>query len=515
MENKINLLNHESAPSYIMAKKETSSSSDFFSSVTHPSDRARIKEDIYKRIRSGNDILCQIPTYIDPNVQFSDDDEEETQEEVKTEKSPEVVKTPEFVSKASNALGIRRGGMNFKTVDSTPWKPAPRQSFSTCKPSAFRSNIDIQCLLPQSENKASRFAKVIPDKSVKMNLMAQSEFKIPAETGARRKKLSTISDDEVIIVNGKCYSVLSLLGSGGSCKVFSAFDEQKNLIAVKCVKLKNTDPSIREGYRKEIEYLKKLQGSNRVIKMYDYEYREDELFLVLERGDIDFAKYISNEAKLKRLSPIMIKFYWQQMLEAVADIHKYGIVHSDLKPANFLLVEGNLKLIDFGIAALVPDDKTSTFRDTQVGTLNYMSPEAITQMSTPDAKQALFKVGVKSDVWSLGCILYNLVYGHTPFHNLKNLMQKINAIMNPSYEIVFQPLNDKNLVDVMKQCLKRNLKERASVEQLLRHPYLTEDKTSASNSQLMNVMEQMQVLTPRRMSYITKMVQELSANKEN
>lgn len=65
------------------------------------------------------------------------------------------------------------------------------------------------------------------------------------------------------------------------------------------------------------------------------------------------------------------------MLEAVHAIHQQKIVHSDLKPANFILVQGALKLIDFGIAKAIPNDTTNIQRDIQVGTLNYMSPEAI------------------------------------------------------------------------------------------------------------------------------------------
>jgi serine/threonine-protein kinase TTK/MPS1 len=65
------------------------------------------------------------------------------------------------------------------------------------------------------------------------------------------------------------------------------------------------------------------------------------------------------------------------MLEAVQVIHEEKIVHSDLKPANFVLVKGSLKLIDFGIAKAIPNDTTNIQRDQQIGTVNYMSPEAI------------------------------------------------------------------------------------------------------------------------------------------
>lgn len=96
-----------------------------------------------------------------------------------------------------------------------------------------------------------------------------------------------------------------------------------------------------------------------------------------------------------------------QMLEAVQVIHEERMVHSDLKPANFVLVKGSLKLIDFGIAKAIPNDTTNIQRDQQIGTINYMSPEAIEDTHTLPGKK-VHKLGRPSDVWSLGCILYQV-----------------------------------------------------------------------------------------------------------
>lgn len=124
------------------------------------------------------------------------------------------------------------------------------------------------------------------------------------------------------------------------------------------------------------------------------------------------------------------------MLEAVQVVHDLKIVHSDLKPANFLLVEGSLKLIDFGIANAIANDTTNIHREGQLGTANYMSPEAIS--SNPQAGGCR-KLGKPSDVWSLGCILYQMVYGKTPFSDVVNVFQKLTVIANPNYQIKFAP----------------------------------------------------------------------------
>jgi serine/threonine protein kinase len=155
-----------------------------------------------------------------------------------------------------------------------------------------------------------------------------------------------------------------------------------------------------------------------------------------------------------------IRLTWQQMLSAVHSIHQEKIIHSDLKPANFLFVKGALKLIDFGIAkAIATDDTTKIFRENAMGTLNYMSPESI--LISGEGQR---KLGRAADVWALGCILYEMVYGKTPFAQYA-MLQKLHAITNENHEIPFPEAGESAdaAIDAMKKCLVRNPDERAPI----------------------------------------------------
>lgn len=100
----------------------------------------------------------------------------------------------------------------------------------------------------------------------------------------------------------------------------------------------------------------------------------------MELGESDLNKVLKAYQSDIPLSRIIS--YWHQMLTAVKCIHDNGVIHSDLKPANFLLVNGRLKLIDFGIASNISMDATSVIKFSQTGTLNYISPEALIDVST-------------------------------------------------------------------------------------------------------------------------------------
>ncbi|KAL9245529.1 hypothetical protein vseg_019172 [Gypsophila vaccaria] len=299
-------------------------------------------------------------------------------------------------------------------------------------------------------------------------------------------------------VNGKLYQRLGKIGSGGSSEVHKVISSDCTIYALKKIKLKGRDYATAFGFCQEILYLKKLKGKNHIIQLIDFEVTDKALlqevmndsinnkdskvkddgyiYMVLEYGEIDLAHMLAQkwkeiEGSSTRIDENWLRFYWQQILEAVNTIHEQRIVHSDLKPANFLLVKGSLKLIDFGIAKAIMSDTTNIQRDAQVGTLSYMSPEAF-MCNESDSNGNIIKCGRPSDIWSLGCILYQMVYGRTPFSEYKTFWAKFKVITDPNHEITFNPVSNPWLLDLMKKCLAWDRNERWRIPQLLGHPFL-------------------------------------------
>ncbi|KAK0188018.1 other/TTK protein kinase, partial [Armillaria mellea] len=281
-----------------------------------------------------------------------------------------------------------------------------------------------------------------------------------------------------LVVNRKLYARLDMIGKGGSSRVYRVMNHANELYAIKRVSLDKIDSETMSGYMNEIALLKRLEGNSRIIGLIDSELKagpggsKGHLLLVMECGEIDFAGLLS-ERQSQGLDMVWVAYYWQQMLQAVHVIHEEKIVHSDLKPANFVLVKGQLKLIDFGIANAIANDTTNIQRDHQIGTVNYMSPEAI---ELPDGMRRL-KVGRASDIWSLGCILYQMVYGQPPFHHLAPTVpskHKGSPGHGPPPKKL-EHLKRRIRMDIilsMRTCLNRNPKERMSIPQLLEQDWL-------------------------------------------
>lgn len=131
-----------------------------------------------------------------------------------------------------------------------------------------------------------------------------------------------------------------------------------------------------------------------------------------------------------------------------------------------------LKVIDFGIAKKISNDTTNISRDASIGTISYMAPEAV--------KMGMKKLGRASDIWSLGIILYQMVYGHAPYAHLEP-MQKLLRLNDAAASIDcpdghrlegHSATTKAQVFEVLKMCLQRDPRNRPSLPELLSHPFL-------------------------------------------
>lgn len=296
-----------------------------------------------------------------------------------------------------------------------------------------------------------------------------------ASASQSRKKRNYIS------VNQKLFTRMDCIGRGGSSKVYRVMAENYKVFALKRVTLEDQDELAIRGFKGEIDLLKKLENVDRVVRLFDWELNEAKqtLSVLMEMGESDLNRVLTLRlnAEDAMFDITFTRYFWKEMLECVASVHAHDIVHSDLKPANFLLLQGRLKLIDFGISNAIQDDTVNVHREQHIGTPNYMSPEALIDSNVannvPSQQGKVMKLGKPSDIWSLGCILYQMVYGKPPFAHIANQMQRIMAIPNPRHPIEFPALGvggvmlPYGLLHTLRSCLSRDQTLRSTVEELL------------------------------------------------
>ncbi|KAK8887143.1 hypothetical protein M9Y10_038181 [Tritrichomonas musculus] len=271
-----------------------------------------------------------------------------------------------------------------------------------------------------------------------------------------------LSPSNSIYVNSIKYLKIEQIGSGRYSKVYKVLDPDGNFYALKVVTIINKQS--REMYDNEILFLTSFPDSDRIIRLIDYEVADKEIFMVFELGDTDLRRFIDNtgEKQNKRLEPNYLRYLWQQMLYCVQELHSRNVIHGNLRPENFVFIKGSLKLIDFGIVKVIEDDQTS-FEDIGIAEFkknDYRSPEVLSQNKV--------KWRTSADVWSLGCILYELAYGKYPFPSEN---YKINYS-----KIVYSKIQNfpdfRNLQNVIAGCLNKDSKSRPTIDDLLMHPFI-------------------------------------------
>ena len=200
------------------------------------------------------------------------------------------------------------------------------------------------------------------------------------------------------------YQIIEELGKGGMGKVYKAQDtDLKEKVAIKLLKPEiAADKKTIERFRNELKFARKIRHKN-VCQMYDLNKEEGAHYITME--------YVAGEdlksmiRMMEQLSSGKTIFIAKQVCEGLAEAHRLGVVHRDLKPQNIMIdKDGNTRIMDFGIARSLKT-KGITATGVMIGTPEYMSPEHV------EGKE----VDQRSDIYSLGVILYEMVTGRVPF----------------------------------------------------------------------------------------------------
>jgi protein kinase/serine/threonine-protein kinase len=200
------------------------------------------------------------------------------------------------------------------------------------------------------------------------------------------------------------YQIIEELSQGGMGRVYKVFDTDiKEKIALKLLRPEiASDKDMLERFGNELKLARKISHRN-VCRMFDLGKWEGTSYITMEfvPGE-DLKRFIRKSGRIGAAKAVAIA---RHICDGLAEAHRLGVIHRDLKPQNIMVDEdGNARIMDFGIARALKG-KGMTGAGVMIGTPEYMSPEQV------EGKE----VDQRSDIYSLGIILYEMVTGRTPF----------------------------------------------------------------------------------------------------
>ncbi|XP_014437415.1 serine/threonine-protein kinase ULK3 isoform X3 [Tupaia chinensis] len=251
------------------------------------------------------------------------------------------------------------------------------------------------------------------------------------------------------------------LGSGTYATVYKAYAKKdtREVVAIKCVAKKSLNKASVENLLTEIEILKGIRHPH-IVQLKDFQWDSDNIYLIMEFcAGGDLSRFIH----ARRILPEKVaRIFMQQLASALQFLHERNIAHLDLKPQNILLSsleKPHLKLADFGFAQhMSPWDEKHVLR----GSPLYMAPEMVCRR----------QYDARVDLWSVGVILYEALFGQPPFasRSFLELEEKIRS--NRVIELPLRPPLSRDCRDLLRRLLERDPGRRISFQDFFAHPWV-------------------------------------------
>lgn len=257
------------------------------------------------------------------------------------------------------------------------------------------------------------------------------------------------------IFNG--YKMLNEIGQGAFATVYKAEEiETKTIYAIKAVaKASLGSKEDQNRFQREIDSMAVMRHEN-IVQLYNFFSDETNFYMVMDycpNGEL--YDFIIKNGKIQENTAALL---FQQIVSAISYCHSYGVAHRDLKPQNILIQKFPfIKVADFGLCGYVKEDE---LMKTFCGSPAFCAPECISKVNYD---------GRKSDIWSLGVILFAMLTGEFPW-NLSNTSVMVQQILTADF--TFPNYLNQQSKDLISKMLKVNPNDRISMEDILKHPFL-------------------------------------------